>query len=338
VRETVNQTVGRIVRGIALCALLAAVSAPASAEPPRPAGENRWIPSVAFYSGTTIQKWSGGYDSSCEVGGPGNLLSGLQTCNFWVLPNTSGPLRPEDQNSSDLAVSPLVGFNLQLMSPAITAVPGRPRIYIFGESQLTFSTDRDVASEGDPAGVGLPDTVDFPQQASALSLTGVGSKTTGTYQTAGWGAGVGIAFPFKIFRRQLWVKPNAAWMRYKVAIDGKVVGGIKNDYTTLPPRPPYGTIIRDVTLKSSTEEYYNGIGGGLEIEMDAYHFGPLGISIFLNGNAYKILGERETRMSDTRFYSGDGLPASNYTANWRFEVDPWIYRIGGGIRFGWVGD
>jgi hypothetical protein len=333
----------RGVVGSALCALIAALAAPALAEAPRPAGESRWVPSLGIYSGVTIQKWRGAHESLCSRGGPGNASQGRQSCNFWVLPNQPGPLRPPDQESNDLSVAPFLGFNLQLMAPAITAVPGRPRFYVFGESQLTFGTEREVASEGDPTGVALPGTVSAPEDTSALALVGTGSKTAARYQRAGWGAGLGIAFPVRFLGRQFYIKPNAAWMRYKVAIDGKVVGGIKDDFSTPPPGPgggaQFGSNVRDVTLKSSAEEYYNGIGGGLEVAMDAVHWGPLGVSLFMGGNAYKILGERETRLSaSSSFDNSDGIPASDYSANWRYEVDPWIYRVTGGIRVSWLGD
>jgi hypothetical protein len=100
-----------------------------------------------------------------------------------------------------------------------------------------------------------------------------------------------------------------------------------------------------LNLSADTTKIFNGIGPSLEIEMDVGRFGPLGVSLFLGGAMYRILGDRIVNLSDT--VSTDierlspsvvSLPADTYTANWSFEADPWMYSAAVGIRFHWLGN
>jgi len=57
----------------------------------------------------------------------------------------------------------------------------------------------------------------------------------------------------------------------------------------------------------------------------------------VGGHAHKIVSDRGLGFSDQVTLSGSNLPTDTYTANWAFEVDPWLYRAGAGIRFHWLG-
>jgi hypothetical protein len=86
--------------------------------------------------------------------------------------------------------------------------------------------------------------------------------------------------------------------------------------------------------------------------MDVGQFGPIGASIFVNGAAYKVLGERTIDFTASAFFDATaptpnggppngtgtkGLAEDTYTGNWTFEVEPWFYRANMGIRFNWFG-
>jgi hypothetical protein len=355
----------------AACAVLVALPAPDS----RADQEGRWVPSLALSGGATIQPQDSSVESSCELGGPGDSDLGIVPCDFLV---GTGPaaLRPYE-SETDWAVSPFVGANLQLMTPAIQVIPGRPRFFLLGEIQLLFPPTRDIAKEGDPSSVRLPDTRTELQATPALTLNGVGSSTTSEIQTLSWGAGVGVAFPFGFRGRRLWLKPSAAWTRYEIDVEGVVVAGLKDDpvpgtypRSELGPPDPliqpttdwpfWGSQVREVNLSGSGSKTYDGIGPGLELEMIAGRFGQIGVSLFVNANAYRILGDREVAFSardDTLPAlpyvwapsdpgpprvseipgNPNGLPADTYTASWSFEVDPWLFRAGVGVRFHWFG-
>lgn len=313
----------------AAAALLAGF--PASSEQggsPEREGLHGWIPSLALTGGITFQKEQSSVES-CTLG---TELS---------CPGT-GPLRPGDRDS-EWAVSPYVGANLQLMTPALP-VPGRPRFFVSGEILPTFASTRDTAKEGDPTGFSLPpafvnpdgsfDPTQFPESA----ISGVGSRTSSEVQTLVWGANAGVSFPFQVGERQLRIKPSFGWLRYTVDVDGVVLAALKND------NPPiFGSTIREVVLSGRDSLTLDGIGPGLEVELDAARWGPIGASVYLDAHAYKVLGNRSVNFNDSLAcpQCGDldigGLPPETYAAEWSFEVKPWMFRAGLGLRFHWLG-
>ncbi len=330
--------VNRFTALFAGAALLAAAStwpSPASAQAVEPggavraAGEDRWVPALGLTSGVTFQQQDASVSSR-------NVTTGA-------------PLRPPDSDS-EWAVSPYVGGGLQLMTPTLP-LPGRPRFFAGGEILPTFAASRDIAKEGDPSALKLPfidqdgdgqtDPEEFPESA----IGGVGSRTTAEIKTLVWGASAGIAFPFEVRGRHLRVKPSVGWIRYKIDIDGQVVSTAKEVPPTpnpspdpMNPVPPFDPDIREINLSGSDSLTLDGIGPGLEVEMDAFRWGEFGVSLYLDSHAYRVLGKRSVGFSTAQSYPQLGvLPPATYSANWSFEADPWMYRAGVGVRFHWVG-
>jgi len=262
----------------------------------------------------------------------------------------------------DLTVAPFVGGSLELMSPALP-IPTRPRIFLSGEILPTFASDRDFATQGDPGCVRGPDpgdpcakdedgSRDTPYGID--SANGTGSRTSAKIDTLVFGASLGVAFPLKVGKRQLRFKPSVGWINYKVEADGIVVDaacdpaapflGACTDYTPpgMPTRPGF---LRETTLAASASQRFNGIGPGFDIEMDTGRYGPLGVSLFMGGRAYAILGDRTISFAAvdnfTDQLSDPGVDPPVMTdraaAQFEVEVDPWIYRVHVGIRFHWLG-
>lgn len=328
----------------AVCAIAAAASAPAAAD------LGGWVPSLAVTGGVHIQEHTSSVNASCAVGGRGKeapppgspgSTDNWSPCVGHAI-HQMWRLRPPDSDT-DWAVSPVVGVDLQLMTPTIPRIPGRPRLFARGEIQFAFGVSQNTAAEGEPSEAAPPgeglENIDFATDA----LLGLGSRTSSEIQTLGWGAAAGIAFPFRFRGHQLWVKTGAAWTRYSVDVEGLVVSGLKND----PKRGsvPWGPELREITLTGKRSATYDGIGPSLEIEMDVGQFGPIGASLFVGGEVYRVLGNRAVRFSDSESFpegtlSGSppyALPADTYTANWSYEVDPWLYRGRVGLRFSWLG-
>ena len=84
-------------------------------------------------------------------------------------------------------------------------------------------------------------------------------------------------------------------------------------------------------MQGSGKKTYHGIGPGLEVELDTARAGPFMLTIFLSGQAYKILGDRV--VSFTGSFSD---VYRDETADWRFEKAAWSYRAGVGLRFRWL--
>jgi hypothetical protein len=319
-------TVNVFVCGIAAYAFALCPLAAAEEPPPREPG---WIPSFAIHGGAAMQDMESTVDSFCQNGGPGSESQRLASCDFLVAPGPA-PLRPA-ASGADLTVSPFVGFELQLMMPAIDVIPGRPRVFVAGEIRLTFPPTKKLALEGSPTGVAA--NLDL-ERLPTVALSGVGSQTASEVDTLGWGAGLGVAFPFHFRGHQLWLKPSARWTNYTVNVYGKVVVGLKDD-------PPFGNTfganLREINLLADDTINVNGVGPGFELELDAGQFGPIGVAVFAGGAIYKIFGDRSVAFSQTLSLTGDGLPPDTYTANFTHEIDPWMYRAGVGIRFNWLG-
>lgn len=332
---------------VALQALLPAASLAIGGgdpeEPARQAGEDRWIPSLAITAGATIQQQQGFAESLLfEEGSPDPV-----------------PLRPADSpnplDGDDIAVSPFVGGSLELMTPALP-IPMRPRVFLSGEILPTFAPSRDVALEHDPS-----DCVRGPEVGQVCAkdedgsrrngfgedaAVGVGTRTSAEIGTLVYGAILGVAFPVQLGMRQLRIKPSVGWISYEVDATGIVVDATCDpanrctDVTPILGQPPLPGFLREVRLAASSSQRFHGIGPGVDVEMDTGRFGPLGVSLFLGGLAYRVLGDRTIAFGATESYpaSPNGLlvPADGVAA-FEVEVEPWMFRAHLGIRFNWLG-
>jgi hypothetical protein len=255
------------------------------------------------------------------------------------------------------------------MTPALP-IPARPRLFASGEILPTFASDRDLALEGEPGCVRGPKpgagcAKDGGEEAfKEADTNGQGSRTSARVDSLVYGASLGVAFPVRVGKRQLRIKPSVGWINYEVEAEGSVVDAACNpqdrctNFTDrqrvfFPPPPHdedvlhYG-YLRERILTASDSRRFNGIGPGLDIEMDAGRFGPLGVSLFLGGGAYYILGDRRisfgTEMNFPEQRSDpEDLPdrivfgPETDVGQFEVEVDPWMYRAHVGIRFQWLG-
>jgi len=303
----------------------------------------RWTFSVDFSGGATTQYQDAAVESFCENGGIGNPLRGIASCDF-LIDNTMAPLRPSD-SGEDAVVAPLIGVGLELLTPRVD-LPGGPRFFVESDLDFLFDSVHNIAIEGDASRVRLPDTAAGPTSISSIGLNGTGSRTSSDINRLAFGAGLGAAFPFEFRGRQLWIKPSIGWYRSSITVDGRVVGGLQ-DGAPASGLPEFGPQIREIILTGRQRLTLDGIGPGLELELEAGRFGPLGLTVFGNMNTYRILGDRDAAFSDVETKPAlppvpggnpNGLPADTYTASWRFSVSPWLFRGSVGIRFQWLGD
>lgn len=314
------------------------------------AGEHRWVPSLAIVSGVTID------------GEKGDVRSFYLTRDAEVRPPADG---------RDLAVSPFVGFDFELLTPAI-AIPGRPRLFLSAEMLPTFARSRDIAKEGNPTEFDPPTPNPQPQAVLPIvgrqetAILGQGSRTTSQLDTLfQYGAGLGVAIPFEWRDRPLRFKLSAEWSFFKLNYEGlvmraecvRVVQGVvttteclRYDPPDFPPviRPPVDGFTREIVMQQNGWRTYHALGPGLELEMDAGRMGWLGYSIFLGARFQRIFGDTDDRtlhLSVQNSYPAHinpdtgtaTIPADETQANWSWKVDPWMYRIVMGLRFNYVG-
>ena len=295
----------------------------------RQAGEERWVPSLAITGGANFQDQKGWVDSDLFPNDGADSVP-LQ-----------GPFKGDD-----LAVAPFASVTLEVMTPAFE-IPTRPRLFLAAEILPSFASKRALALDGDPECVrgpepNVPCAVDedgsrqrpFGQE----SVNGEGSKTSARIDLLAFGANFGVAFPVRIGRRQVRIKPSVAWIHYKVDAKGLVVDSDCEPDNRCTDTTVFGFVIPgdpgETILKANDSKRFNGIGPRLDIEMDAARWGPIGAALFLGGGAYYVVGDREIAFGVTE-PAGNGVDVA--TARFKVEVDPWMFRAHVGIRFQWLG-
>lgn len=313
-----SSRINKLVLAIAAATLLASPSSAATRETTTTEDDRRWIPHFSFSTGAQIQPMDSTVSSSCArgrnedtlaFGFPQVMFEDRQPCAdpagiLEPLPapgeSPVGTLRPSERDSTD-AVTPFVGYTLGLSTPRLGSQPWAPRVFVSGELITFFGQERDVAKEGSPSALALSEGSFNAGSVGADSLFGVGSKTSSEVDTFGFGARVGLAFPFEFRERRLWFKPSFGWMRYTVDVQGTLIAGIKDD-----PFPQgaggntgFGPGIRGISLGEKGSESFDGIGPGIELELEAGRFGPIGVSLFASAEAYRTLGNRDVKLSDS---------------------------------------
>jgi hypothetical protein len=265
---------------------------------------------------------------------------------------TGGLVLP--RTGDNLLLTPTVGLSAELMTPGLQEAPGRPRLFFHNDASLGFSVTRSVGREG------IPETVEFPPEAltpfpSEVEVKGVGSKTETEVKTLLVSGGMGVAFTLDAWDRRLRIKPSFEYMRETIKVSGRLTRAFRQDtgLSAQPvrnPNPPPAFIllpaISDVwlppiQLESSDEITNYGIGPGLEVEMDTARAGPVMLSIFVSGQAYRMLGKRDLELEDTAEVQvpddNASTPATQtVSAEWDFHKHAWSYRGGLGVRFRWL--
>jgi hypothetical protein len=98
-----------------------------------------------------------------------------------------------------------------------------------------------------------------------------------------------------------------------------------------------GGFLRETTLAASDSQRFNGIGPGVDVEMDTGRYGPLGVSLFMGGRAYAIVDDRTISFGAEETFD-DQVGTDRAVGRFEVEVDRWIYRAHVGIRFHWLGN
>jgi hypothetical protein len=259
------------------------------------------------------------------------------------------PIRPPGAGD-DVMLTPFVAGSVELMTPGLQMIPGKPRLFVRGDAGAAFGTERHLARERSPGSLpegavpgGTPLALDpgFIEDA----VTGIGSETTAETQPLTIAAGAGIAFSFDAFGRRFRIKPSAEYLREEVDFTGSVISaqlfdtGIQNFPPNIPTRP---ALFIPITLKGSESEVFQGVGAGLELEMDTARAGPFMITLFAGAQGVHLLGDTEVEFSDEQVLTNPPFTAplrpdnQPISASWSFEKEPWMYSGGIGVRFRFV--
>ena len=335
-----------LARRLALALLLLL---PAVGRADEPADETtRWVPAFGVRSGMLGQNASADVSSSnvsyvrttrTRVPNPRrpppNFIERVTT----QLINT--PIRPSAAGD-DLMMTPFVGGTLELMTPGLQMLPGRPRLFVHGDSAAAFGIERHIARERSPGSLPPGDPLVLEPNFVEDGVSGIGSETTAEVQPLTVSAGAGIAFSFDLFGRRLRIKPSAEYLREEVDFTGSVVSaqltdtGIQAFPPDIPlPRP---SVFMPITIRGDDSKVFQGVGAGLELEMDTVRAGPFMMSLFAGAQGVKLMGDREVEFSSTVQLRNTALRPNpqNVSASWSFEKEPWSYSGGVGLRFRWL--
>jgi hypothetical protein len=316
---------------------------------------DRWVPSFAVYFDVVRQKATGAvssgpvlgppldpYDTAQDALAPGNGCVFARTINHPGFPDNgtvvytrSGALCPTarpsfigidaSDTSSETSVAPLVGGSLELMTPRLLRDFLDPRLFVHGDTAVAFSFERNLAGKGRPGEFSVPVHAQGVTDLEELSIPGQGSRARWQLGKIVYSAGGGLAFTFTLFQRTFRLKPSFEWVQVDQDFIGVTRRAVKLQF-------PSGTSdisqFREISLSSVHTRTFDGIGPGLELEVDTARLGPIQTSLYAMGRGYYLLGNLDTTLTATNQYGE--------TATWTFQPEQWMIRAGVGIRFRWL--
>jgi len=253
-----------------------------------------------------------------------------------------GKIQPDD-SGSDSAIAPLVGGSLELMTPSPFDGFLYPRLFVHGDYAAAFAFERNLAGKGSPGEFQGPATYARGQpNVEELAIQGQGSRAKWQLNRDIWSAGGGLALTTTWFQRTIRIKPSFEWIHFEQDFIGVVHRAVKLKTPSQPQivqNPGQAewraqVVLNDlsgfraITLSHAETHDFDGIGPGLEIEVDTVRLGPFMTSVFALGRGYHIL-------SDTK-QSFSAVNEFGETATWTFEPEQWMWRAGVGFRLRWV--
>jgi hypothetical protein len=268
----------------------------------------RWVPALSVSLGMLLQRGSAD-TSTNDV----NVIDAPPSTDpFFFLATEVRP--PSD--GQDLMFTPSAAIALELMTPGVTVLPGRPRLFLHGDLDVNFSQTYDLAKDGNPGDF----VIDVPDPGERVVL-GQGTVLQAHVADLALSAGLGVALTLDIFERRVRIKPSFEWLREKVILVGELRRLIKNP---IGPLPLELTDFRQILLNAKKTKVFNGIGGGLEIEVDSKRAGPIVVSTFMGARVHRILGElKVVQVVSNEF---------NETVFFRYKNRRWDYQAFMGIR------
>lgn len=322
---------------VVACALSRSAAAQARDE------TERWVPSFGITSGVIAQK----ADASSTSTGITYLFTSRSAPNPFtevvtVTEVTNANVRPPT-DGDDILITPFVGGTLELMTPGLQSIPGKPRLFGHGDVAGAFGSERKVSREKSPST--LQDPLPIEPNTAEEAVAGIGSETAAEVQPLLITAGGGIAWTLDAFGRRIRIKSSVEYSREEIELTGKVIRAVNTDTGIIAQGTTPGAVPRTdasffgISLQSDETEVFQGVGAGLEVEIDTGRAGPFMVALFANGKGLKILGDRKVEFSSTTTVSDPALVPNvptDVTADWEFEKKPWSFGAGVGIRFRWL--
>jgi hypothetical protein len=306
--------------GAALYGLLAL----ALAGPTRAAQEEYqegWVPSFALFFDMLGQRADGAIATSNVMQPPVATFCGPSNQDLWGCPESPVQLTPPSEGH-DTDVVPMVGASLEIMSPRVYDEFLSPRVFAHGDFMGTFGFERTVAGERSP-GPFFVDPLPSETDIFERSVGGQGSRAKIQVGRFAFGAGLGVAFTASVFERTIRIKPSFEYFTHELDMISSVRRAVKQVDPTLSLSG-----FRLIALSASDTETLHALGIGLEVETDTGRLGPVLTSLFIMGRGLKYTGNLHHTFTDSNELGESAI--------WFYDIDPWLWRAGLGIRFRWV--
>jgi hypothetical protein len=257
-------------------------------------------------------------------------LSALGAVLFQDSKASVSSLERGSSSSESRVVFGNVGASAELLSPALGALPGRPRLFVRGGLSFSFDAQEAIVNDGAP---GMPRIVPPVTNPNAdppvASATGQGSATKVETQPLVLSAGAGLAFSIKVSERRLWIKPSLEWQWLEDEVVAVLGAAESTDVVNRADQCPCRTLF----ISASEKKGFHAIGPGLELELEAGRMGPFLLSIFGSGRALNLLGQTGVDVRATGTWSDGDRDAQVRS---RYDRAAWIYRMDFGLRFRWL--
>jgi hypothetical protein len=306
------------VRGVGCASvllLLCSLAPAASALPVNERELGRWVPSVGFVLGISVNRTEGHLNTG-QVLGP-----------QWPVPNLSDPqILPETPATERTnMVTPTFGASFELMTPALQSVAGRsiagrPRLFGRFDVAYAFGAEYKLPKIGDPG--------EFTPSAPRPPFTegtvlGQGGETVISVEPLVLSAGGGLAFTLEAWDRAIRIKPSVEYMRQEVSVSGLVRRAV-----ALAPVHQSVDDFREITLMTQGTQIYHFLGPGLEVDLDAARIGPMTVSPYFALKAWAIL-------DNSKFFQDDSNQWDE-TAAFTYLPNKWAFGATIGLRLRWA--
>ncbi len=199
------------------------------------------------------------------------------------------------------------------------------RLYASGGVMPTLGFEIDIAKLGDPRGFVYPKQADENEAYPESAIDGTGIRTSAQIEPLAFAANLGVSFSRQIGDHRFDFRPSVGYFRYTVTTEGVQLRAIKPDLVD-----PF---VREITLQDGRTDSFSAVGPAFELGVD---LGPKGMfkpTVFIDASFYHVLGDRVIDLSDS---GSDSFGTE--VAHWTVMVNPWIYRLGMGLRVAWIGD
>ena len=301
----------------------------------------RWIPSVAFQPGLFL----GELDGSLETR---TTPAAAPTPTLPVFPSiVDDGVESNLFTGDDVELDFNLAINIELATPELP-LPLKPRLFIGAEVVPFLSNQRIVAGFDDPGELGSPFPPEINNTAfNAEIIAGRGAELRSEVSEIGWGAYIGMQFPFEIFDRKVRIKPRVSWLRFR--IEGSSVTSAALCNTPQVPQPPFAGIppadacnaplteIREIENRGSTSQTFHAIGPGLDIELEAYENDHVAGLVYAGFRPYRTLGDRTIDFAASETFT-DGFGTGDVTStDLQIETEAWTHRFVAGFRIEWRG-